>query len=336
MFLRLLAALQLAHAARLRVTDKLQQQAQETQQDQTGAQADRCSTMNWYGRGTGTCTTSCPAGGVRVRGLCPGGADVTCCVTGSLTAAEKSCSSQRGCQSTQQWAQCQTGSYVSGKCPGPSEVKCCEGGGSSPASSPASAPSSSTDYSALVPIPAEWGKTQRGSIKAASNSKVIALLGDQTQCYDAKCFGCQCGGNAPTIVNNKVTMDVGPFRITALRPFAEAVRRAFTNAKRDIPDVVKVVKTAGAYCCRPVKRRDGTASSSLSNHAFGTAIDIYFGRAVDPRGDGKTQRGLLELAPYFNAEGLYWAAGYGGAYEDAMHFEAPAELIAKWKRDGEL
>jgi hypothetical protein len=51
------------------------------------------------------------------------------------------------------------------------------------------------------------------------------------------------------------------------------------------------------------------AGSSWSNHSWGVAVDFYFGTSIDPRGDGKTQYGLLLIAPFFAKEKLYWAAG---------------------------
>jgi hypothetical protein len=96
------------------------------------------------------------------------------------------------------------------------------------------------------------------------------------------------------------------------------------------------VKTAGGMCCRPIKHSDGTAGSSWSNHSWGVAADFFFGPNMDPRGDGKTQYGLAVMAPFFQKEKLYWAAGYGGSSEDAMHFEASQSLITSWVASGVL
>jgi len=90
------------------------------------------------------------------------------------------------------------------------------------------------------------------------------------------------------------------------------------------------LKTAGGLCCRPIKRSDGSAGGAYSNHSWGVAVDFFFGNTIDPRGDGKTQYGLSLIAPFFNAEKLYWAAGFRGSEEDAMHFESSQESLNSW------
>jgi hypothetical protein len=77
-------------------------------------------------------------------------------------------------------------------------------------------------------------------------------------------------------------------------------------------------------------------SQNFSNHSWGTAIDITINGALDPRGNGTTQLGLLRLHPYFKAEKFYWGAGFSGGFEDSMHFEASEELIREWQREGRL
>jgi hypothetical protein len=128
-----------------------------------------------------------------------------------------------------------------------------------------------------------------------------------------------------------VTDDVGPFRVTGLRPAVAALKRIFSKVKQEKPQVYAEVKTAGMLCCRKIRR-----GSSYSNHSWGTAIDLKFGNQLDKVGDGKTQVGLLELAPYFNAEKFYWGAEFGGSREDSMHFETSRELIQQWQGTGEL
>jgi hypothetical protein len=71
-------------------------------------------------------------------------------------------------------------------------------------------------------------------------------------------------------------------------------------------------------------------SKQFSNHSWGTAVDIKIKGALDPRGDGMTQLGLLALHPFFNAERFFWGAGFKGEFEDSMHFEASDQLVKDW------
>ena len=78
-------------------------------------------------------------------------------------------------------------------------------------------------------------------------------------------------------------------------------------------------------------------STHFSNHSWGTAIDVkILPGGVDTVGDGKTHVGLAMLHPFFNRERFFWGAGFGGAFEDSMHFEASNELVEEWGRQGLL
>jgi hypothetical protein len=86
--------------------------------------------------------------------------------------------------------------------------------------------------------------------------------------------------------------------------------------------------TAGMLCARLVRG----STHSISNHSWGTAIDLTLNGVLDRRGDRMVQRGLAEIAPVFNEHGWFWGAGFGT--EDAMHFEAGDELIRRWHTEG--
>jgi hypothetical protein len=94
--------------------------------------------------------------------------------------------------------------------------------------------------------------------------------------------------------------------------------------QREQPDVYAVLGTAGMLCCR--YQRGST--SAISNHSWGTAIDLTIAKVLDARGDNKVQYGLTLIAPIFNRHGWYWGAMF--PTEDAMHFEASKGLVEKW------
>ena len=76
------------------------------------------------------------------------------------------------------------------------------------------------------------------------------------------------------------------------------------------------------------------STRSISNHSWGTAIDIKLQNRLDGFGDGGTQFGLLILAELFNEEGWYWGATYNR--EDSMHFEVGVETLRAWALAGSL
>jgi len=73
-------------------------------------------------------------------------------------------------------------------------------------------------------------------------------------------------------------------------------------------------------CCR--YQRNST--TSISNHSWGTAVDLKIDGHLDERGDDTVQYGLTLIAPIFNRFGWYWGAMF--PTEDAMHFEASLSL----------
>jgi hypothetical protein len=47
-----------------------------------------------------------------------------------------------------------------------------------------------------------------------------------------------------------------------------------------------------------------------------------------------TQRGLLEMYPYFHKQGFFWGSEF--SKEDSMHWEAADETIRRWRREGKI
>lgn len=180
----------------------------------------------------------------------------------------------------------------------------------------------------LVPIPANINK----GVSAAKQKTMLEIFGRP----------CSLSADCTAVTNAKVkallkTASVGPFKVTGIKPVVEALTRIFARVKKDEPELFEAVGTAGVLCCRRVRRPPGqNPSPNFSNHSWGTAIDLTIKGRLDPRGDGSTQFGILLLAPYFNEERFFWGAGFKGASEDAMHFEASDELIRAWQDDGLL
>lgn len=121
----------------------------------------------------------------------------------------------------------------------------------------------------------------------------------------------------------KFNVDVGPFRVSGLDIAVAALKAAFDEARATMPEVVAAVKTEGMLCVRHKRNNP----NSFSNHSWGAAIDLFFGRDVVAQGVRKTHRGVLKLAPIFNRHGWFWGAGFSGRSVDSMHFELAEETI---------
>lgn len=120
-------------------------------------------------------------------------------------------------------------------------------------------------------------------------------------------------------------VNVGPFKVSGLDYAVESLTQIFTEVKQQLPDVFESVRTAGVLCVRHRRK----SAKLFSNHSWGTAIDLYFGKNVVPQGTPLTHRGNLLLFPFFNRYGWYWGAEFSGDYVDSMHFELATETILK-------
>jgi hypothetical protein len=120
------------------------------------------------------------------------------------------------------------------------------------------------------------------------------------------------------------TRSVGPFRVTGHRLFLDVLHRLHREIEREQPALYRALGTAGVLCCRHVRGAPGI----LSNHGLGLAIDYTIDNRLDVRGDGKVQRGLLEIYKIAKRYRLFWGAEF--RVEDAMHFEASRELVREW------
>lgn len=124
------------------------------------------------------------------------------------------------------------------------------------------------------------------------------------------------------------TRQIGPIKVTMIRPALESLERIMQKLRASEPDIHAAIGTAGAICARFVRG----STRSISNHSWGTAIDIVLENRLDSFGDGGTQFGLLLLAELFNEEGWYWGATYNR--EDSMHFEVGVETLRSWAAAG--
>jgi hypothetical protein len=165
-----------------------------------------------------------------------------------------------------------------------------------------------------------------GGLTSPSSSVMLSLLGNPRSNYSQDC---------QPVTNKKLkahikTKHVGPFRATGFDLAVDSLAQVMADINAEQPAVFAALSSAGMLCCR-FKRG---SSSSISNHAWGTAIDLKLNGILDARGDRKVQFGLTLIAPIFNRHKWYWGATF--PTEDAMHFEISAEKLRAWQDAGKL
>ena len=164
------------------------------------------------------------------------------------------------------------------------------------------------------------GVTQPG------NRVMLELLGNPRAQYDDTC---QSVTN-PNLRALLETRQIGPIRVTMIKPALDSLERIMGRLQENDPDIYAAVGTAGSLCVRLIRG----SSSSVSNHSWGTAVDITLANDLDDFADGNTQFGLLLIAERFNDEGWYWGATY--SREDSMHFEVGVETLRRWAEAGQI
>ena len=167
-------------------------------------------------------------------------------------------------------------------------------------------------------------------LTSPSESTMISLLGRPDGVTGTSCEN----EKASATVERLLVLDsIGPFRVTGLKPAVESLKTIMAEAKTQEPDLWGALKSAGMLCVRLRKPTDGSISTKLSNHSWGTAIDVMVDGVADQKRDRMVQRGIAILIPIFNKAGWYAGAGFSTA-EDDMHFEVATETLNAWAQGG--
>ncbi len=156
-------------------------------------------------------------------------------------------------------------------------------------------------------------------LQSASNDFMTAKLGNPRDSYNETCQTV----THPALKAQIKTANVGPFKVTGWGPAVDSLAKVMAAIQQEQPEVYAALGTQGMLCCRLVRG----SKTAISNHSWGTAIDLTLNGQLDIRGDGKVQRGLAAIAPIFNRFEWYWGAGF--RTEDAMHFEVSRSLLEK-------
>jgi peptidoglycan hydrolase-like protein with peptidoglycan-binding domain len=166
-----------------------------------------------------------------------------------------------------------------------------------------------------------------GALKGARNKTMLQLLGNPRGSYSQEC---QPPTNRKVIDLIDRSRNVGPFRVTGLRPAVDTLEVILAEVKEKEPEIHATLGHMGMLCCRFVRN----SASAISNHSWGTAIDLTIDGILDQRGDGRAQKGLIEIHEIFNKHGFFWGIAF--PTEDAMHFEASEQLLRQWHQEGKF
>jgi hypothetical protein len=179
------------------------------------------------------------------------------------------------------------------------------------------APGADASFTRLVPRPLP--STVNQGLAAVNNRFMTDLFGSPRASYNQDCQPL----TNELLRRNVRTARVGVFQVTGLGPAIQSLQEVFAEISRTLPDLHALIGTAGMLCCR-FQRNSTTA---ISNHSWGTAIDLKINGLLDARGDGTVQHGLTLIAPIFNQFGWYWGATF--PVEDGMHFEVSRALAER-------
>lgn len=132
----------------------------------------------------------------------------------------------------------------------------------------------------LVAVPA--GINQ--NVMNARQATMLALLGNPRDSYDQECREI----TNPRLAELMTTDRAGPLHVRGLRPAVESLKQVVADIKNEVPAVFDALGTAGMFCARLVRG----SQTSISNHSWGTAIDLTLDGVLDERGDNRVQVGL--------------------------------------------
>lgn len=85
---------------------------------------------------------------------------------------------------------------------------------------------------------------------------------------------------------------------TGLKPAVDSLKEVMNEVEKTYPDLVGRLNNVGM---RVVRYISGT--TTLSNHSWGAAIDLYVDGVKDEQRDDKILHGLALIAPIFNKHG---------------------------------
>ena len=172
------------------------------------------------------------------------------------------------------------------------------------------------DWREEVTVPVDLN----GNLRAVNNGVMVKAFGNPRGSYDQKCrpptdtrFKSMCAFN--------VSVDGFSFGLWGLNKAVQSLQKLMVDIKSEKPEIFAIIGHMGMGCCRHQRN----SSSKISNHSWGSAIDLTVDGKLDVRGNGVIQRGVLEIAPIFHKH--LWYSGATFRKEDSMHMEISRDWI---------
>jgi hypothetical protein len=200
-----------------------------------------------------------------------------------------------------------------------------------PVASPRVAHSSTLHHRLAEPVPISSILPINTGLSSAREHTMISVLGSPDMPLTRHCQN----GRASDLVRHLLApTQVAPnINVPGIRPAIQSLQRVLNSAFVQEPELANMLGTEGMLCVRLRKPTDGSVSTDISNHAWGTAIDFKLVGGDAPGNTGShIPRFIAILVPFFNKEG--WFSGI--AFRDAMHFEVADQTIRRWSEEGLL
>ena len=191
--------------------------------------------------------------------------------------------------------------------------------GPAPRPSAPVASGTSPDYRHPLPLPPR-DSINKGLI-SPSNAMMLAKFGEPRDSYSQE----DQPVTNPRIKAALVPITIGPNTVYGIRPAVAVLRQVLAAIQTEQPELFPHLGSAGMLVCRYVRG----SSRSISNHSWGTAVDIKIDGKAEDFGERDVYLGLSLIGPIFNRYGWYWGAGYKRA-TDCHHFECGGGLIANF------
>jgi hypothetical protein len=168
----------------------------------------------------------------------------------------------------------------------------------------------------------DYIKDYNTGLASAGNATMQALYGAPREDYSQECQPVTNKDLAKRIVSK----NVGPFTVPGLDKAVESLTTVMKSVLKDERLVYRALGNVGMACARNTRG----STTAISNHSWGTAIDLTVDGDLVPRGENTFQLGLLRISSIFNDNGWYWGLGFKTT--DSMHFEIGEALVKSWKK----
>jgi hypothetical protein len=127
------------------------------------------------------------------------------------------------------------------------------------------------------------------------------------------------------------TASIANVHAIGIKPAIDSLASVLTAAFAETPPLKAALRSAGMLAVRLRRPTSGAHSDKISNHAWGTAIDLHLLGHDAPGATGSHIPYFIALlVPHFNAAGWY----SGIAFHDDMHFELADQTIHRWAEMG--